>query len=260
MDIGAQLRAAREARGLSLGTLSERTRVQLRFLTAIEQNDLTLIPPRPFGRGFVRAYADEVGLEPEDTANQYFAQFPSTRTPGEVRVLVIKPDILLDSSSVLASQWGGLATAVAILILVVATAVSLGRRGETTTEARVSESRPPAAPQEKPVGAAASAQAAQPPVGTTGGTRTEPVAPLRIEFTITRVCWISAKADGQQIIYRLLQPGERQTLTASKEVQLRVGDAGAVTWTVNGRNPGPMGAAGQVRDISITPENAATVR
>jgi cytoskeletal protein RodZ len=259
MDIGAQLRAAREAKGLSLGTLSDRTRVQQRFLTAIEQNDLTLIPPRPFGRGFVRAYADEVGLEPEDTANQYFAQFPSTRTPGEV-ALVIKPDILLDSSSVLASQWGGLATAVAILILVVVTAVSLGRRGETTTEARASESRPPAAAQEKPVGAAAPTQAAQPPVGTTGGTRTEPAAPLSIEFTINRVCWISAKTDGQQIIYRLLQPGERQTLAASKEVLLRVGDAGAVTWTVNGRNPGPMGGAGQVRDISITPENAATVK
>jgi hypothetical protein len=88
----------------------------------------------------------------------------------------------------------------------------------------------------------------------------QPAAPLSIEFTINRVCWISAKTDGQQIIYRLLQPGERQTLRASKEVLARVGDAGAVTWTVNGRNPGPMGGAGQVRDISITPENAATVK
>jgi cytoskeletal protein RodZ len=256
MDIGAQLKAAREAKGLSLETVSERTRVQQRYLTAIERNDLTLIPPRPFGRGFVRAYADEVGLDPEETANNYFAQFPSTRVPAEAAPR-LKPEILLDSSSVLSSQWGGLATAVTILIVVVATAVALGRRGETATEARGPESAP-GVPREKPVAAAAPAQSPPPVIGTSGATPAPAATPLTVALTFTRQCWVAAKADGQQVVYRLLQPGEQQTLTASKEILVRFGDAGAVTWKINGRDPGAIGLSGQVRNVKITPENAAT--
>ena len=82
-DIGAQLRSTREAQGLTLETMAHRTRVQPRFLTAIEENDLRSIPPKPFGRGFVRAYAREVGLDPERAVHDYFGQFPAvvTETP-----------------------------------------------------------------------------------------------------------------------------------------------------------------------------------
>ena len=65
MDIGARLRDAREARGLSIDAVSRSTRVQSRILSAIERNDSMCLPPRPYGRGFVRAYASEVGLDPE---------------------------------------------------------------------------------------------------------------------------------------------------------------------------------------------------
>ena len=65
MDIGAQLRFAREGKGLSIGTVAERTRVPVKMLAAIERNDQSALPPHPFGRGFVRAYAEEVDLDSE---------------------------------------------------------------------------------------------------------------------------------------------------------------------------------------------------
>src|SRR5919108_234891 len=83
MNIGAQLRSSREAKGLSIDALAHTTRVQPRILAAIERNDVSAVPPRPFGRGFVRAYAREIGLDPEQTARDYFAQFaPVTATAG----------------------------------------------------------------------------------------------------------------------------------------------------------------------------------
>ena len=75
MDIGAQLRSSREGKRLSLETVARTIRVQPRVLVAIERNDSTAIPPRPFGRGFVRAYAREVGLNPDQTVRDYFEQF-----------------------------------------------------------------------------------------------------------------------------------------------------------------------------------------
>ena len=77
MDIGAQLRTAREGKGLSIGTVAERTRVPVRTLAAIERNDQSALPPHPFGRGFVRAYAEEVDLDPDRLVREYFAQFPA---------------------------------------------------------------------------------------------------------------------------------------------------------------------------------------
>ena len=66
--------------------------------------------------------------------------------------------------------------------------------------------------------------------------------------------------DGERVIYRILQAGERHTLTAAREMTLRFGDAGAVSWTINGRDAGIPGADGAVRNVQITPENAATMR
>ena len=75
MSIGAQLRASREARGLSIDAVAHTTRVQPRILAAIERDDVRAVPPRPFGRGFVKAYAREIGLDGDQTTRDYFAQF-----------------------------------------------------------------------------------------------------------------------------------------------------------------------------------------
>ena len=76
MDIGAQLREAQEAHGLSLSRLSQRTRVPERALAAIERNDKSALPPHPFSRGFVGTYASEVDLDPDRLVRECFAQFP----------------------------------------------------------------------------------------------------------------------------------------------------------------------------------------
>jgi transcriptional regulator with XRE-family HTH domain len=66
MDVGAALRDAREQRGLSLDQLSHATKISITILRAIEHNRMDKLPHRIFLRGFLRAYAGEVGLNPED--------------------------------------------------------------------------------------------------------------------------------------------------------------------------------------------------
>ena len=85
-------------------------------------------------------------------------------------------------------------------------------------------------------------------------------APLTIVLTAQRPAWVTAIADGHREIYRILTPGGPTRLTAAREVSIRVGDAGAITWIVNGRDAGPMGRSGQVRDVRLTAENAGSVR
>ncbi|MDR6787857.1 cytoskeletal protein RodZ [Sphingomonas sp. BE138] len=61
--VGGRLRAAREAQGLSVAEVAARTRVTQRFLEALEDDRLDLLPSPTYASGFARAYARAVGLD-----------------------------------------------------------------------------------------------------------------------------------------------------------------------------------------------------
>lgn len=64
-ELGEQLRHARETRGLSLRDLERATRIRVKYLRALEQGDLDALPNAVQVRGFLRNYAQHVGLDPE---------------------------------------------------------------------------------------------------------------------------------------------------------------------------------------------------
>src|SRR5215467_6950543 len=75
-DFGRKLREARERRGLSLRQIASATKISLLTLEALERNDVARLPGGIFSRAFVRSYALEVGLDPEETNQQFMGQFP----------------------------------------------------------------------------------------------------------------------------------------------------------------------------------------
>src|SRR5207237_4802572 len=75
-DFGGKLRAARERRGVTLRQIANATKISVGVLEALERNDISRLPGGIFSRAFVRSYAIEVGLEPEETIQEFIAQFP----------------------------------------------------------------------------------------------------------------------------------------------------------------------------------------
>lgn len=61
-SLGGMLKRARELRGISLEEVAAVTHVQLKYLKAIEQNQLNQLPGMVFLKGYVRAYVNYVGL------------------------------------------------------------------------------------------------------------------------------------------------------------------------------------------------------
>jgi cytoskeleton protein RodZ len=70
-DLGARLKHARETRGLPLSDIANRTKISVTALEALERNDLSRLPGGIFGRAFVRAYAGELGLDPDKTVADF---------------------------------------------------------------------------------------------------------------------------------------------------------------------------------------------
>ena len=77
MEAGIRLREAREQRGLTLQDISNVTKIPLKVLDTIENNDTTRLPPAFFARAFVRAYAAEVGLDSTQVLDDYPARSES---------------------------------------------------------------------------------------------------------------------------------------------------------------------------------------
>src|SRR5687768_12365543 len=68
---GQMLREARERRQLSLQTISRATMIRLDYLQLIDDDELDRLPPGAYAKGFIRAYANYVGVDPKPLLRDY---------------------------------------------------------------------------------------------------------------------------------------------------------------------------------------------
>lgn len=278
---GTYLREAREARGVSLRQIAAATRISFPVLDALERNDVSRLPGGLFSRAFVRAYAKEVGLDPDRTVEIFLAQFPEAAGDATAERTEF------DSAFAGRDRRSGLALGligVGVLVVLVAGWMAasrfiprLHRATSASIAAPAAEARqqalpPAAAPPEgtaaaqqgsgsaKPVGLLAGEQAAVAAQPTTSGqagipaqaaadgaTVTAGATPaLRMTLTVTAPCWVRASLDETRNFERTLQPGEHADLQAENSIVLKVGNAGALTFTLNGVAGRSLGASGHV--------------
>jgi len=73
-SFGEELKRERELREITLREISEATKISLRYLDALERNDFERLPGGVFNKGFVRAYAEYIGVDPETMVNAYLLE------------------------------------------------------------------------------------------------------------------------------------------------------------------------------------------
>lgn len=259
MDLGATLRRARNQKGLTLDQLSRATKIGLSKLQALEDNDFERLPAVVYTRGFLRAYAREVGLDPEATVEQYLLQLAEAmalaepEAPEAPEPAPARPRTRASASSIAPLRIQidlkslprpAMAAAALVLLAVIA---AFAWRGGTNTEQIAS-----AEGSQYADGAPASASA--PPGDATHAANVTDDA-LRIELKTTGPCWVSASADRAPVLARLLQAGESETIEAKDEFVLRVGDPSTVSLTINGAAVRSLGQAGTPVTVQINREN-----
>ena len=267
---GAKLREARERRGVTLREIANVTKISVSVLEALERNDISRLPGGIFGRAFVRSYAVEVGLDPEETIHEFIAQFPrDSVTAGHPTSEHVEDDDKLESERRMASTFLRL---IAVSVPIVGVVLYFGIAGR---RAQRSAASPPVA-----VTTPAPGTVASPADATSAGleipppTLAEPTATpprsspamasgadravtdrLTVRVSATRPCWVSATADGQKAIDALLRAGEERTVEVRSQLVLTAGDAAALTMTINGEATKPLGQAGQVVTVRLNPMN-----
>ena len=247
LDFGAALRQARERRGVSLWQISASTKISMVALEALEQNDIARLPGGIFVRAFVRAYAAEVGLDPEQTVREFLAQCslegvadgtPAANEPAEHDAF--------ESQQRMASTLLRLAVwTLPIALLIVYLTMSGGAGdapspgAETSGEVGVSGEAPQAGG--VPDGGNVEPVSAAPVLVESGAT-----GPLTIDIYPQGPCWVSLTLDGEPVFSRVMQVGEREIREARQEIILSVGDAGVFAFALNQQPGRPLGGPGDV--------------
>lgn len=80
MEIGERLKEARKEKNISLESLQDITKIQKRYLVAIEEGNFDVLPGKFYARAFIKEYALVVGLDPDELLEEYKSQVP---TPNE---------------------------------------------------------------------------------------------------------------------------------------------------------------------------------
>lgn len=135
--LGDGLRHARGCSGRSLAELSSITRVPTRYLTALEQNDFSVLPNRVFSIGYVRAYAGALGLDEQLAVERFKRESPDPSVPLQPPVGVAFEEVKRYSPRLIAA---GLALVLAVVGWNVFQRVSLMRAPHPSDIAAVPES------------------------------------------------------------------------------------------------------------------------
>ncbi|SFH77488.1 helix-turn-helix domain-containing protein [Pisciglobus halotolerans] len=77
-QVGERLKEARKAKGFTLDDLQQKTKIQKRYLIAIEEGNFDVMPGKFYARAFIKQYADTVGLNGDQLLEEYNDTVPHT--------------------------------------------------------------------------------------------------------------------------------------------------------------------------------------
>ena len=243
-SFGENLRRERELRGIELREMAEATKISIRFLQALEQDRVDILPGGIFPRAFVRQYARYLGLDPD----RLVAEFVYAHGGDPMPARSSKPQVRVDQGF----PRGLLLLAIAIGLLGLVAWKVKGQSGRSPRTATPSVAMPP-------VTVFAHDRVYPPPSGTAAAA---PMGqgPLVVTLLPRRSSWVEARVDGSTVLNRVLAQGESQRLEARREVVLSVGNAGGVAVTLNDRPLAPLGREGEVkRNVVIDAQTAAAL-
>lgn len=253
--VGRLLRNRRQSRGLTLEEVGLAIRVGARHVLALEEGRYADLPPQPYARGLVSAYATLLGLEPEELLR---VCGPALVGEGSGRLTSIFRHPVRERF--VWREWAvPFVLAAAVVSIVIARAV--------LTPAPIALDIPVSEPVviTRPVQQAAALADAPPAIGQPFEA---PVASpgVRVLLRCEGTTWAEASPDGAEQRRYELGPGQNLVITARERLSLSLGDAGVIRLRVNERELGFIGYKSETKTgllftaAKATPAAATTPR
>ncbi len=232
-SFGAWLSRHRRVRGIELREIAEDSKIGMTYLQAFEDDRFDILPAAVFAKGFLRQYANYVGLDPEEVVNFYLSAAQQNQDRGEES---LEPPAENPRADPL--KLAVLAVVAVLALLAVIWFWTTGKDDERSPEEPVTSMETGAATESSTEAAAASGEEPAASVATQASLlAAEPVdtSPLRLTLDFSGECWVEVSVDGDRQIAENKIQGESLVLRAEQVIDLKVGNVDMVEAELNGR-------------------------
>jgi cytoskeleton protein RodZ len=260
---GEHLKREREMRGVSLEEIAAATRINTRFLEAIESERWDQLPGGVFNRGFIRSIARYLGMDEDSLVAEYDLDVKGNGNSHHAPVLPVRqPSSAAEKMS--SRNWQPAAVAFAALIILIAlgvaavhyrTEVSAGlHRGASAVAARVHRlnNKPNASPPAAQPSATASPSASASSNPTAGSPAAGSAAPLTLQVEAGKAANVKVVADGNVVFEGSVAANDVKQFQARDKFEVSSSESSALLLELNGQTVPPIGTPGQPGSVTLT--------
>lgn len=259
--IGDLLRRERERQNLSIKDIEKATSIRALYIDAIEKGEYKTLPGEVYAKGFVRNYANYLELNANEIVNAFNEEMhpqeelqesagsssaeearqeqSAERNREEYRGPKITS---LESYPMEKSSHGvrnALMVAAAVFVVAFAALIAFGGDEEPSAPA----------PRAKTQTQQGQKQTEAAPKPAADG--------VEVKLSFTDRCWTEVVVDGKTEFEGTAEKGKVLTLKGKDKVRITAGNAGALNYSLNGKDMGAIGQKGEVVEKTFTKENAA---
>ncbi|WP_039726210.1 helix-turn-helix domain-containing protein [Leptolyngbya iicbica] len=278
-NVGAYLRDLRKEQGTTIDEVANQIFIRPALVAAIESGDWESLPEPVFVQGFIRRYADYLGLDGREISQQFeptpVAVLPdpvlatSSTVEGVVKQqdkhglkVLSKAEPVPSNGSLATSSSGGASRNWILGIIGLAAVVGLitwavtrpapepsTAQSDTETPETSTEAADAIAPDEVDPDEADPDEADAP--------TTTPSDGLTFAVNLEQDAWMRVTVDGEVAYEGILAAGSQETWTGENEIRITSGNSGGVLFSFNGSEEQPLGQPGAVRNLTLTPDTDA---
>jgi len=254
--LGAQMKQERERKGISLDDAAKATKISTRFLRAIETDDFEQLPGGIFNKGFIRAYARLLGMDPEEAVSEYLeiTGAAQVQTPAQDQFPLKPPEFQpkkedhKDGSS-RELPWGMLAAVLLVIALGVSGWRFLSQQPHGTSRTHslreTSTSQGLSSTAIMPSGKSSLPDA-------TASNDANAAGQFTVTINFREDCWVTITADGKDLINDVvLIAGTNRSFTAEHELVVKAGNVGGVDFEFNGKALPRQGELDEVKTLTF---------
>ncbi|GAC1457936.1 MAG: helix-turn-helix domain-containing protein [Chamaesiphon sp.] len=237
-EIGSKLRQVRQQQAVSLEQIAVKTRIQTRLLKAIEEGKIEILPEPIYIKGFIKQFADALGLNGSELASTY---------PTWPTLLFIKPSWLHLPGAQLRPIHLYL-----FYVFLVFSAVNCLSYVVSRSTLQVSHAQIYQQQAEQSLVKDNEVETALPQnLGLVNFNKPKTAEPVRVGITLKSKTWLRVVADGKTEFEGVLKEGDQRTWVAKQKLTLLAGDAGGVMVAFNDEKAKEMGKSGKLQKVTF---------
>jgi cytoskeleton protein RodZ len=251
-EIGTELKRLREQKGLTLEDVQQGTKIRNRYLEAIEAGELETLPGMVYARGFIKSYAEFLGVNGQELLETYGLSTPPAETvpvelPSRRNTAAKKPIRNASFNGInkmpqILAGVGVVAAIVLIYVLIVQKPANETSKNQMKTQEAPKATAQPVHPTQAPTPTPAPVTPPPAPKAVVAPQQKSNnktmyavtnAKELTMQVTTQDNCWLEVNADGKVIMSGIMKKGETHSWKASSSLSLMTAKSSSMSVKVN---------------------------